>query len=251
MNNVIWSKLIAREDLTSFEVQILRPPCAKVTLVSYMQDPEQVVARVCDTYSGVLDNYWRDDQQILSAVDDMRKTKLKTPLEMLHFIWLFNGVSRAFTHQLVRYRVGTSFAQESMRFFGQKDQYNVLATGKCTEKWLHDYGKNVASSISLYEDMIQNSVPSEDARGILPTNILTSIFFDCNLLTFQNIFNQRVCCQAQAGEWIPILIQMRKIIEEQIPELKDLITAPVERGESCGYGAKFDRPCTWKNGIPK
>ena len=65
MNNVIWSKLIAREDLTSFEVQILRPPCAKVTLVSYMQDPEQVVARVCDTYSGVLDNYWRDDQQIL------------------------------------------------------------------------------------------------------------------------------------------------------------------------------------------
>jgi len=250
MNQVRWSRTFAREDLTSFEVQILEPPCAEVILISMMEDPEQIVAKVCDTYNGTLEQFWRDEQQIGLAVDNMKKTKLKTPLEMLHYIWLFKGVSRAFTHQLVRYRVGTSFAQESMRFYGSKDQYNILATGKCVTSWLQSYCETAADCINLYERMIQNSVPSEDARGILPTNILTNIFFDCNLLTFQNMFNQRVCCQSQPGEWIPLLIQMRKIIEAKTPQLKGLIMAPVERGELCGYNASFDRPCVWKNDIP-
>lgn len=251
MKKPIWIQKFFRKNVeTSFVVEIYAPPFAEVTLVSHSDFGEQLLAKVCDCYKGRLDNEPRLDWEVAAAVDDMMKTKLKTPLEMLHFTFLIRGVTRAFTHQLVRYRVGTSFAQESMRFYGAKDVYRVLATGDVVAHHCDDYGKRVAETIILYENMIDEGVPSEDARGILPTNILTNIFFDCNLLTFQNIFNQRVCCQAQQGEWGPLLIKMRKIIEGEYPLIKGLITAPVERGEPCGYNATFDRKCVWKNGIP-
>lgn len=245
---VVWRTTMNTGKNSIFEVNVLKPPVAKVALIDCNQNPYQMIAKVTSTYKGTLEPDDILDQAVINqALDDLKKTKLQTPMEMLHFVFLIKDVTRAFTHQLVRYRVGTSFAQESMRFYGAKNVYRVLATGDCaTAENLDRYARGVAHSIWCYAQLIEDGSPSEDARGILPTNILTSIFFDCSMRTLQQIYTQRMCCQAQQGEWQVVLPQMKKLIKYEMGEgIADVLSAPYERGEPCGYRASFDRPCIW------
>ena len=241
----------------NYEIQFVKPAAATVELCTFTALPNQVIFWTTRAYKGIYRTNYdpNDEYDIENALEDVQKTKLQTPLEMVHMLWLLQDVTRAFTHQIVRYRVGTAFVQESMRFFGMRKQFKVLLTGKAADDKrtedqlsnLETYMHGILEAIGSYVDLLDQGVPDEDARGVLPTNILTSIYFDCSLRTLQNIFPQRLCCQAQQGEWQPILREMRKQIGEQMgSSVEALLRAPYERGEDCGYRASFDRPCTWQ-----
>ena len=232
-----------------YEIHIVGLPAAEVELVSFTDLPAHTMAVVTDTYNGRLDTIPRNVNVQIQNLKDIANTKLQTPMEFIHMTWLIKDVTRAFTHQFVRYRVGTSFCQESMRFYGKHKVYKVLATHDAAKgEGLRLFADTAISAVMNYVDMIDNGVPSEDARGILPTNILTSIFFDCSLRTLQGIMPQRLCCQAQQGEWQPILMEMRKQIAKNMsPMIANLLKAPYERGEPCGYRASFDRECKWQD----
>jgi thymidylate synthase ThyX len=247
---VVWRTTQATDITNLFEVQLLRTPASQVHLVSKTENPSQLVAKVTNTYKGILDPYDIEDPAVIrQAFEDMSRTKLQTPTEMLHFLFLIKGVTRAFTHQLVRYRIGTSFAQESMRFYGKHKIYKVLITGNCaTGGNIETYGRGIAGAILAYETLVDKGVPSEDARGLLPTNILTDIYFDVSMRTLQNIYTQRMCCQAQPGEWQPIMKAIKTLITAECGEdVGNMLSAPYERGVPCGYRASFDRPCIWSN----
>lgn len=244
-----------------YSIQIVKPAAARVTLVDSTAKSARTMYLVTRAYKGIysdeITNEQLEEYPADKAFEDISNTKLQTPLEMVHTLWLLQDVTRAFTHQLVRYRVGTSFVQESMRFLGMKNVFKVLITGKASDTDLHsesdpysnqeEYISAVNTSILSYVDLIESGVPSEDARGVLPTNILTSIYFDCSFRTLQGIFPQRLCCQAQQGEWQPILKEMRNLIKRDMgPELEALLRAPYELGKPCGYRASFDRPCKWQ-----
>lgn len=244
----------------AYEIQLIKPAAATVSLCTFTKDPDIAMYLTTRAYKGIYEpdpalgteghGYYVED-----AFEDIQKTKLQTPLEMIHMMWLFQDVTRAFTHQLVRYRVGTAFVQESMRFFGMRKVFKVLIThtaamdqhkqGTLSNLRVYKYG--IIESIGSYVDLLDAGVPDQDARGVLPTNILTNIYFDCSLRTLQGIIAQRLCCQAQQGEWQPILREMRELIAKHMgKEIEQILRAPYERGEDCGYRASFDRPCTWK-----
>lgn len=245
-----------------YEVQFVKPPAATVALCSFTGTPQEMLYLTTRAYRGIYDpNPYRmpkDGYDINVAIEDIQKTKLQTPLEMIHMLFLLQDVTRAFTHQLVRYRVGTAFVQESMRFFGMRRTFKVLVTHEAADKteaepeWnfasnFRTYSTGAVSAIESYVQLLDSGVPDQDARGVLPTNILTNIYFDCSLRTLQNVFAQRLCCQAQPGEWQPILKEMRKLIAQKMgSNVEAILRAPYERGEECGYRASFDRPCVWK-----
>jgi len=250
-----------------YEIQFVKPAAAEVELVSYTFAPARVVYLATRAYKGIydVDIQYDGTYTLKSAFEDIQKTKLQTPLEIIHTLWLLKDVTRAFTHQLVRYRVGTAFIQESMRFLGMKKIFKVLVTHQAAsdqpytvipdgfhrieEPNLDLYCHGAVGAIRSYVDLLDRGVPSEDARGVLPTNIMTRLYFDCSLRTLQAIFPQRLCCQAQQGEWQPILIEMRKQMKEKMGnEIESLLRAPYEHGQDCGYRASFDRPCIWQKG---
>lgn len=235
---------------TEFDVQFLKPAAARVKLITWTADPVDVMALTTRGYTGVYSERYPSADEKIKFLEDIKNTKLQTPLEMVHMLWLLEDVTRAFTHQLVRYRVGTSFIQESMRFFGEQGIYKVLVTGEASGEGYEDYKSGILSSINSYVNMLDKGVHSQDARGVLPTNILTKIFFDCSLRTLQGIMPQRLCCQAQPGEWQPVLREMRQQISQYMGSpIVDLLRAPYELGKDCGYRASFDRPCTWQKGT--
>ena len=49
-------------------------------------------------------------------LDNLLKSMHGSVLEHSFYVFIFHQVSRVFTHELVRHRVGTSISQESLRF---------------------------------------------------------------------------------------------------------------------------------------
>ncbi|KKN66957.1 hypothetical protein LCGC14_0466370 [marine sediment metagenome] len=246
---MIYQRTLVSKKFGEYRVEIVSPPVAEVHLISHSAYPEDVVHLTTRGYKGIYNfdpKHRYNEYSIDDAFDDIVKTKLQTPLEMLDIVWLLNNVSRTFTHQLVRYRIGTAFVQESMRFFGAKQVYRILYKGE--EELFERYANTAVIAVTAYVELIEKGVPSEVARGILPADTLTNIFFKCSFRTLQNvIFPQRLCCQVQPGEWQFILRKMRAIIKEEMgTHLEELLRAPYERGEPCGYRASFDRPCKWQ-----
>ena len=267
MRNQIVVKTVPMksEKYGDYEIQLVKPAAATVTLCTFTSNPDIAMYLTTRAYKGIYEpnpalGTGDEAYYVEDALEDIQKTKLQTPLEMVHMLWSLQDVTRAFTHQLVRYRVGTAFVQESMRFFGMRKIFKVLITGEAANTKRPDnelsnlktYLYGIIESVSSYVDLLDRGIPDQDARGVLPTNILTNIYFDCSLRTLQAIFPQRLCCQAQIGEWQPILLEMRRQIKEKMGKgIEELLRAPYELGQPCGYNASFDRECVWKKGKPK
>ena len=244
---ILRKETLERADKSTYTVNIVRSGCCEVSLISAMTDPEQMIAKVSQTYTGTLEDVDLPKEKVDVFFADQMRTKLTTPLEMLYMVFLVKNVSRALTHQFVRTRIA-SYAQESMRFLGSKAEYNVLASSRMPSNSLNLYSYAINYSIKTYEDLLSVGISSEDARGVLPTNILTGLFVGISMKTLQHVYEQRMCCQAQPGEWQPILTKMKEAINWTLGEkIASLLSAPYERGEPCGYRASYDRPCVWSN----
>jgi thymidylate synthase ThyX len=250
---IIDSKRFDFKDGHHFTVEMVDIHCSETFFVEGPSNPLRTTAILTRGYEGVYSTEIPSQEEVKLSIQDMRSTKLNTPFEMLEFVFLMVGVPRTFTHQLVRTRVGASFIQESMRFLGHKGVYRVLITQPVmTKGFKQSYFDTVARCIVEYEKEITAGVPSEDARGVLPEHILTSIFFGGSLSTIQRIYAQRMCCQAQPGIWQLVMQDIKKNLENKYSDLvADLLSAPYERGEPCGYRASFDRPCIWKKEKPE
>jgi thymidylate synthase ThyX len=142
--------------------------------------------------------------------------------EFCHYTFLIEGVTRAFTHQLVRTRTA-SFAQQTMR---------VLNVGG----W--DYKKGPTIQDSSYDDcmvdiaeaydrIIESGAKVEDARGILPTNILTNIVMGINLRTLAEMVRKRSSPRVQgeyrAAKDLDEEIKCMPIPEESIMHMMKLV----------------------------
>lgn len=179
-----------------------------VTLLSHTPDPIRslyMAYRVC--YSALT------PQEVVERIESERITRetmerfvaerLKTghssPLEQVWFEFGISGVSRAFSHQFVRHRVGISFEQQSQRYVTYKDgefPYTVPETvaraGLAGEmvRLFEEVGE-------LYERMVEAGVPAEDARFLLPNATNTNFKVTVNLQSLLHICDLRLCTRAQ------------------------------------------------------
>jgi flavin-dependent thymidylate synthase len=196
----------------------------QVHLIWMTPDPLGAAAAMNNIYEGRVSRSLGDvtraeREQVLA---DMQKTVLKVPMENIQFHFLIEGVTRAFTHQLVRQR-HASFAQESMRFavFGQNGANlpvglppslagtEPLGTGSNQALGAEDdtetYARNLWDQAvemveQTYIHLIDAGMPAEDARGLLPTNMLTRVHYVVNLRSLHQYAGLRLSTQAQF-EW--------------------------------------------------
>lgn len=137
------------------------------------------------------------------------------PWEFIDYTFMIKDVTRAFTHQLVRQRVGTSFAQESLRIVDKKD-FKFLNTIDDAEfplghKEYETMMGEISDSYSRMTDL--SNAPIQDVRGILPTNILTNIVMKINLRALNSMMNTRLCIRTQ-GEYQDVAKEMRELVLE-------------------------------------
>lgn len=94
----------------------------KVTVMSANSDPLGEIACATMTYEGKFPASLAEvtDAQRRFYLDDVFKARRWAPLEFVNFHFLISGVTRAFTHQMVRQRTAV-YAQESVRFAVKED----------------------------------------------------------------------------------------------------------------------------------
>jgi len=245
--SIIHNELISSTQ-NPFEIQFVNLQELKVSWIDGMTTPLQTIGKLTKGYSGIYDSHQVSMGVGSKAVKDLNSTQLRTPFEMIYNVFLIEDVTRSFTHQMVRTR-HASYVQESMRFIGHKKVYKVLVGSNIltNQTALDLYLESCTNDIITYEKLMDLGIAGEEARDKLPHGILTSLFIGIPLNSLQHMYAQRMCCQAQPGQWQTVMKKIRNELTRVYGKsVGDLLSAPYERGEPCGYRATFDRPCTWQ-----
>lgn len=175
----------------------------------------------------------------------MRDT-IKSSWEFVDYVFKIEGVTRAFTHQLVRTRTG-SYAQEAMRVIDARD-HEVVAPdfspmGKLeAEKMRGVWEQTVLEIRDAYIVMIDHDVPPQDARGILPTNITTSIMCKFNLRTLHDMAKLRMCTRTQ-GEYQDVFRSMRAKVIAVHPWAEEFLQVHCVSTGTCAFPRYGKKEC--------
>lgn len=164
-----------------------------------------------------------------------------TPLEYISVVLYLDNVSRAAQQQITRTRTGVSFSIESMRVvpkenFATEHLYHIPDRIAQDPQKLEEYQESMLDIEREYNRLISEGVDVEDARGILPLNIFSTITMCINMRSLFHMIFSRTCNKAQ-GEVHDIAIA---VMEELRPYLGDHIIDSIDRP------CKFKKDCMMK-----
>jgi flavin-dependent thymidylate synthase len=229
----------------------------KVHLLWMTADPLAVIAAPSAMYKGDVKRSLRDvtHAERCEYVEQIKATKLKAPFEFVKFHFLIEGVTRAFTHQMVRQRTAV-YAQESLRFAVKEempvalppslagttgvwrehearamqeipgyDEGHYLIEEQVSEAMVREseaerqrwaWDQAVEDIGSKYQYLVNSGVPAEDARGLLPHNTLTRLHYCTDLRALLDHAGNRLCTQAQF-EWRLVFAKIAEAIRNYNP----------------------------------
>jgi flavin-dependent thymidylate synthase len=234
-----------------------------VTLIEMTRNPLRVIAAASEMYQGrpVHDVNDIDRGKALSWLDGFRASKISAPLEFVTLHFLIEGVTRAFTHQMVRQRTAV-YVQESMRFAVKENAALEVVRPPSLDglaedhPWRAEWDATVGRMAQGYNRLVSAGMPAEDARGLLPTNIATRIHYHTNLRALVEHSGMRLCSQAQA-EWKQVWVQMIRAMltfgptvdRWQQREIVRLFKPVCYQTGSCGFNGPADRWCVIRDRV--
>jgi flavin-dependent thymidylate synthase len=245
----------------------------KVYLLSATPDPLGACAAYSMMYEGrvVRDLSEITDDERRHYFDETFKTALKTPLEAIDLHFMVEGMTRATWDQMRTQRTA-SFAGESLRFAVKDTFAESVRPGPSVEnkKGNRDiWAKALVGLEEAYHALIANGVPAEDARGLLPMNILVRGHWKSNLRNLEAEIGKRLCTQAQF-EWRMLHADLRRSIREYqqtmrvnggtsilrandwqwayIAESPMFVPICFQKG-ACMFKASMDRGCTIRSRV--
>lgn len=172
-----------------------------------------------------------DEEKKMQHLDYMMDT-IKTSFEFVDYVFDIKNVSRAFTHQLVRTRTA-SFQQQAMRVVDARDFTYLISSGN------ENYKEACEQALLAYGDLVDDGVPVQDARGVLPTAIHTEIFVKANLRTLSNMAELRLCKRAE-GEYQSVFKKMVDAVLSIHPWAKPLLEVHCVKYAVCAF-PRYDK----------
>lgn len=205
----------------------------QVYLLSATSDPLGAIAAAMRMFRG------DPPYELAEITDDERrwaweesiKGHLKAPWEMIDFQFLLEGVTRAFTHQLVRQRTAV-YAQESLRFAvkrGMAQEAEVPLSVRSNEQAEEIYRSGLQDADNRYSALVNMGIPAEDARGLLPHATTTRVIYKTNFRGLMEHAGNRLCTQAQY-EWRSVFMGIMKAIKNYHSEYYKAVP---EEGSDC------------------
>lgn len=208
-----------------------------VNLISMPENPLKTIYLACRTcYSADYPiNIWEnaaDQEKMLKLVKRVLASGHHSTIEHCQYVFTISGVSRACTHQLVRHR-HMSFSQKSQRYVTEKGQFEYITPNTIKKAGFEaEYDEFMGKTAEFYEKMINQGIPAEDARFILPNAATSSLVSSLNLREFIHLANIRLCTNAQHE----IRIMVKKMCDlaiEKDPWLAEYLVPKCEAAGHC------------------
>ena len=213
----------------------------KVTLITHTPEPEKVIAsaaKLCYSSSDIetLMN-GLTLEKIETFIKKLTDLGHQSPLEHCTFTFGIEGVSRALSHQLVRHRIA-SYSQKSQRYV-KEGQFEYIIPPTISENEIcpnvfEDFMKNAQWT---YDFLINNGIPAEDARFVLPNACETKLIMTMNIRSLLHFFEERCCNRAQ-WEIRQMADMMLDICKEIAPNIFAKAGASCVRGK-CKEGKMY------------
>lgn len=174
----------------------------KVTLINKTEDAEALLLFTKSTrltlQPGLLDDIRRWPPMRKEEELAYMANTIPSSWEFVHYTFLVEGVSRAYTHQQVRTRAA-SYAQQTLRVLDAGDfDYVYTARNRASPEAMAVIDRTLDAIKAAYRTLIAIGQPVEDARGILPTNIATNIVCGFNLRTLAELARSRTGGRTQS-----------------------------------------------------
>lgn len=211
----------------------------KVELLSHTPDALNLLLRTKGTRLAHADDpaTWSEERKA-EHLAYMRDT-IKSSWEFVDYVFRISGVTRAFTHQAVRTRPD-SYAQEAMRVIDAREHEVVMPLLSSDNENIWNGAVDVIKD--CYGRLIDAGVPPQDARGILPTNITTSIIVKKNLRSMANTAELRLCTRTQ-GEYQDVFREMKRLVVEVHPWAEPFIRVYCANHMHCAFPKYGEKEC--------
>lgn len=151
-------------------------------------------------------------------------------LEHVSWTFLLTGVSRAFTHQLVRHRVGFAYSQLSQQYYDESEADVVAPKNFENSELSRSWMDSLKRSMSVYKSLISSLSSGLDsqkernrevrsaARSVLPNAIEAKIVVTANARALRHFFDVRGSIE---GDWEmrDVSVQIYKLVSKDAPSI--------------------------------
>ena len=187
-----------------------------VELIAITPDPEKVIEKSGRTCYHSASKAQQDSEK--EFIHTIIENGHHSVLEHAYATFRVTGVSRSFTHQLVRHRL-CAFSQRSQRYVDEQD-FAFVEPGSIAENAeAHRlFEKYMAEARSTYRRLQSLGIKNQDARYILPNATQSEIVLSANFREFRHIFRLR-CDRRAQWEIRQVALQMLRIMKKEAPSV--------------------------------
>ncbi len=168
----------------------------KVSLISSSHDYQDFITpmfiALSETWNPDFDlEAYNEAEKLKYVQKGLKEHRLEQYLENFRLVFKIDGIPRYITHQIVRHR-RMSFSQESFRVCDiRKHGVRMPDYIKHNNELSSIYKESVLQSIITYSKLVDEGIPPELARSVVPMGVLTSLTMSTDLGSFIAYLNFR------------------------------------------------------------
>jgi thymidylate synthase (FAD) len=138
-------------------------------------------------------------EQMVAYVKERLEAGHTSPLYQVTFKFSVSGLSRVTTHQLVRHHIGIDFEQQSLRYVQLREgRFPYIIPRSVKEHGKQERFEEAMKSLGeLYQELVDEGIPAEDARFSIPMAVGSNIQFNVNVAELLHIADERLCMRTQ------------------------------------------------------
>jgi len=193
----------------------------------------EVSGRICYMSFGARQGRKTNKEYLINIIESQHGSVLE------HAVWNFIicGVSRSFTHELVRHRAGWGYSQLSQRFVDESEtdfiEPDLISEDselhkiwiECLENILNDYKlilekltEKVDKKYQKLSQVMKKKLVRQTARSILPNATETKIFVTANARALRHFFELRGSMSADV-EMRKVAVKMLRLMQKEAPNM--------------------------------
>lgn len=203
----------------------------------------EAAARICYM------SYARGRRDIEAFINNLLRSKDGSVFEHINYTFVFTGVSRTLTHELVRHRAGFAYSQKSQRYVNEMENCAFVVPPGILEaggEALEAFKSQCAAAAAKYkrivdvlaDEMKESGLSATDrrkavrqaARAVLPNATETKIVVTANVRALRHFIEMRASEYADV-EIRRLALKMLNILQKEAPLMfGDFVVKTTEAG---------------------